>query len=100
MESAKAWTLNLYYYLINAEFFPDVLPYARHFVTTWLNKAARGLNKGELPIPFDQYKPDALDGCNGQPFLFKPKPAKPPIYVGGSALELLMNRTCMRLRDA
>ncbi len=23
--------------------------------------------------------------ANGQPFLFKPKPAKPPIYVGGSA---------------
>lgn len=32
----------------------------------------------------DRDQKDVVE-ANGQPFLFKPKPAKPPIYVGGSA---------------
>jgi hypothetical protein len=51
----------LYYYIINIEYFPDVRPYARHFATRWLRLARRGLRRGRRPIPFEPYEHGALD---------------------------------------
>jgi hypothetical protein len=51
----------LYYYLLNIEYFPDVRPYARHFATRWLRLAGRGLNRGRRSIPFEPYAHGAMD---------------------------------------
>jgi heme oxygenase-like protein len=51
----------LYYYLLNIEYFPDVRPYARHFATRWLRLAGRGLNRGRRSIPFEPYGHGAMD---------------------------------------
>jgi hypothetical protein len=51
----------LYYYLLNIEYFPDVRPYARHFATRWLRLARRGLKRGTRAIPFEPYEHGALD---------------------------------------
>jgi hypothetical protein len=51
----------LYYYLLNIEYFPDVRPYARQFATRWLRRAGRGLRRGRRPIPFEPYAHGAMD---------------------------------------
>lgn len=50
-----------YYHLINAEYFPDVMPFAKDFATNWLARARRGLRRGEMPLPFEDYTPEAMD---------------------------------------
>jgi hypothetical protein len=52
---------DIYHYLLNVEDYPDVRPFARQFATLWLAKAGRGLHKGNLPIPFEPYRHQALD---------------------------------------
>ncbi len=53
---------DLYYYVINIEYFPDVRPYAKRFAARWLRLAGRGLNRGRRPIPFEPYEHRELDG--------------------------------------
>ncbi len=51
----------LYYHLLNIEFYPDIRPFAKHFATRWLAEAARGLRRGKQAIPFEPYEHQALD---------------------------------------
>ena len=39
----------LYYYLVNVEFFPDVLPAAERFARDWLERAACTIRSGRTP---------------------------------------------------
>jgi hypothetical protein len=50
----------LYYYLVNLEHYPDVLPTAERFVSHLLEQSMAMLQKGERPIPSWRYDPEAL----------------------------------------
>ena len=52
---------DLYYHLINVEFFPDILPVAERFATDRLERARAMLYQGERPIPSRRYGPDLLE---------------------------------------
>jgi hypothetical protein len=52
----------LYYYLVNVEFYPDVLPMAERFAQERLERSMAMLWKGERPIPSRHYDPAALEG--------------------------------------
>lgn len=54
-------TRELYYYLINVEFFPEVLPVAERFARDRLERSMAMLQKGERPIPSWRYDPAALE---------------------------------------
>ena len=51
----------LYYHLVNVEFFPDILPVAEQFVRDRLERAACTIHSGERPIPCAHYDPQALE---------------------------------------
>ena len=51
----------LYHYLINVEFHPDILPVAERFARDRLERAMATLWKGERPIPSRRYDPAALE---------------------------------------
>jgi len=54
-------TRELYHHLINAEFFPDILPVAERFARDRLERSMAMLFKGERPIPSRRYDPEALE---------------------------------------
>ncbi|HXQ28347.1 MAG TPA: iron-containing redox enzyme family protein [Gemmatimonadales bacterium] len=51
----------LFYYVINAEFFPDILPIAERFARDRLERSLTMLRKGERPIPSWHYDPEMLE---------------------------------------
>lgn len=51
----------LYYYLINVEFHPDILPVAERFARDCLERSMAMLTNGERPIPSHCYDPAALE---------------------------------------
>lgn len=51
----------LYHYLINVEFHPDILPVAERFARDRLERAMATLWKGERPIPSRRYDPASLE---------------------------------------
>ena len=51
----------LYHYLINVEFYPDILPLAERFAHDRLERSMAMLWKGERPIPSRRYDPFALE---------------------------------------
>lgn len=51
----------LYHYLINVEFYPDILPIAERFAHDRLERSMAMLWKGERPIPSTRYDPAALE---------------------------------------
>jgi hypothetical protein len=51
----------LYHYLINIEFHPDILPVAERFAHDRLERSMAMLWKGERPIPSRRYDPAALE---------------------------------------
>jgi len=51
----------LYYYLVNVEFYPDILPTAERFARDRLERSTAMLQRGERPIPSDHYDPEALE---------------------------------------
>ncbi len=51
----------LYYHLVNVEFFPDVLPVAERFARDRLERAACTIRSGERPLPCQHYDQDALE---------------------------------------
>ncbi|MGB1220778.1 MAG: iron-containing redox enzyme family protein [Alcanivoracaceae bacterium] len=50
----------LYYKIVNIEYFPDVLPVAEQYLVDHLSAALRTLTTGERPIPAMQYSHDTL----------------------------------------
>ncbi len=57
----KIGVRELYHYLINVEFFPDVLPMAERFAHERLERSLAMIWKGERPIPSRRYDPAALE---------------------------------------
>ena len=53
---------DLYYHLVNVEFFPDILPVAERYARDRLERSMAMLRRGERPIPSMRYDPDALEG--------------------------------------
>jgi hypothetical protein len=51
----------LYHYLVNLEFFPDVLPVAERFASDRLERSMLTVKTGDRPIPSERYDPDALE---------------------------------------
>lgn len=51
----------LYYHLINVEFYPDILPMAERFARDRLERSMAMLWNGDRPIPSRRYDPDALE---------------------------------------
>ena len=51
----------LYHYLVNVEFHPDILPIAERFARDRLERSMAILSKGERPIPSRRYDPAALE---------------------------------------
>ncbi len=51
----------LYHYLINVEFYPDILPVAERFARDRLERSMAMLWKGARPIPSRRYDPEALE---------------------------------------
>lgn len=51
----------LYHYLVNVEFYPDILPMAERFAHDRLERSMAMLWKGERPIPSRRYDPEALE---------------------------------------
>jgi len=58
----KCTVRELYHYLVNVEFYPDILPIAERFAHERLERSMAMLWKGERPIPSDRYDPSALEG--------------------------------------
>jgi len=58
----KCTVRELYHYLVNVEFYPDILPIAERFAHDRLERSMAMLRKGERPIPSDRYDPAALEG--------------------------------------
>jgi hypothetical protein len=56
----KCTVRELYHYLVNAEFFPHILPIAERFAQERLERSMAMLWKGERPIPSSRYDPAAL----------------------------------------
>ncbi len=52
---------DLYYYLVNVELFPDILPVAERYVRDRLERAECTMRSGERPLPSMHYHPDALE---------------------------------------
>lgn len=50
----------LYYHLVNVEFFPDVLPVAKRFAQDWLERTAATNRGGVRPLPCPHYDQDTL----------------------------------------
>lgn len=46
---------DLYYYLLNIEDYPQILPQAKKFALEWLTQSAIDLNAGEKALPFEEY---------------------------------------------
>ena len=59
---AKYTVRELYHYLVNIEFYPDILPIAERFAHERLERSMATLWKGERPIPSRHYDPAALEG--------------------------------------
>ena len=57
----KCTIRELYHYLINVEYYPDILPIAERFAHNRLERSMAMLWKGERPIPSRHYDPDALE---------------------------------------
>ena len=57
----KCSVRELYHYLVNVEFYPDILPIAERFARERLERSMAMLWKGERPIPSDRYDPVALE---------------------------------------
>lgn len=57
----KCSVRELYHYLINVEFYPDILPVAERFARDRLERSMAMLQKGERPIPSLRYDPAALE---------------------------------------
>jgi len=57
----KCTVRELYHYLINVEFYPDILPIAERFAHERLERSMAMLWKGERPIPSPRYDPAALE---------------------------------------
>ena len=57
----KCTVRELYHYLVNIEFFPDILPIAERFAHERLERSKAMLWKGERPIPSRHYDPQALE---------------------------------------
>ena len=57
----KCTVRELYHYLVNVEFYPDILPIAERFAHERLERSMAMLWKGERPIPSDRYDPAALE---------------------------------------
>ncbi len=51
----------LFYYLINVEYHPDILPVAERYAKDRLERSLAMLRKGERPIPSWRYDPVALE---------------------------------------
>ncbi len=51
----------LYYKLVNVEYYPEVLPLAEKFLIDRLNRSRATLTSGERPIPDPQYSDAALE---------------------------------------
>jgi hypothetical protein len=51
----------LYYHLINVEYYPEILPVAEQFARDRLERSMAMLQKGERPIPSWRYDPGALE---------------------------------------
>lgn len=54
-------TRELFYYLINVERYPDILPIAERYASDRLERSVAMLWKGERPIPSRRYDPVALE---------------------------------------
>ena len=52
---------DLYYHLVNVEFFPDVLPVAERYARDRLERSMAMIQRGVRPIPSRRYDPDALE---------------------------------------
>jgi hypothetical protein len=52
---------DLYHYLVNVEFHPDILPVAERFAHDRLERSMAMLWTGERPIPSRRYDPEALE---------------------------------------
>ncbi len=57
----KITVRELYHYLINVEFFPDILPVAERFAHERLERSMAMIWAGERPIPSRRYDPIALE---------------------------------------
>jgi hypothetical protein len=57
----KCSVRELYHYLINVEFYPDILPVAERFARDRLERSMAMLQRGERPIPSLRYDPAALE---------------------------------------
>jgi len=57
----KCSVRQLYHYLLNVEFHPDILPLAERFAHDRLERSMAMLWKGERPIPSNRYDPEALE---------------------------------------
>jgi len=51
----------LYYKLVNIEYFPDVLPIAESYLISRLNRTKSSLSNGERPIPSPHYSHEVLE---------------------------------------
>ena len=51
----------LYHYLVNIEYYPDILPVAERFARNRLERSMARLNGGERPIPSATYSAEALE---------------------------------------
>ncbi|HTY05038.1 MAG TPA: iron-containing redox enzyme family protein [Gemmatimonadales bacterium] len=58
----KCTVRELYHYLVNVEFYPEILPIAERFAHERLERSMAMLWKGERPIPSRHYDPAALEG--------------------------------------
>ncbi len=54
-------TRELFHYLTNVEFYPEILPVAEKYARDRLERSLAMLWKGERPIPADHYDPAALE---------------------------------------
>lgn len=75
---------DLYYHLVNVEFFPEILPVAERFARDRLERSRAMIWKGERPIPSRHYSPGALDGWldkkhRDQVDSYRPPAARPDV---------------------
>jgi alkanesulfonate monooxygenase SsuD/methylene tetrahydromethanopterin reductase-like flavin-dependent oxidoreductase (luciferase family) len=68
------------------------------FAAVGIERRRRGEISDETLRRFEEWFSQDEAVANGQSFLFKPRPPKPPIYVGGAGAAAL--RRCVRFGDA
>ncbi len=58
---ARCSVRELYHYLVNVDYYPDILPVAERFARNRLERSMARLHGGERPIPAETYSADALE---------------------------------------